>query len=132
MSIFQVGKLRPQMVASTSLLYDIPSLKILHQKIHCFLSFVLGKGPKIKKRESTVFDHTLLTPSPPLTLTMVFLLRILKISTENVQINTIKTGLNKDLVLRDPLSPLDGQRPYFHAFSFLDPSLSRMFSKRAN
>ena len=25
----------------------------------------LGKGPKIKKRESMVFDHTPLTPSPP-------------------------------------------------------------------
>ena len=25
----------------------------------------LGKGPKIKKHESTVFDHTPLTPSPP-------------------------------------------------------------------
>ena len=47
---------------------------------------------------------------------MVFLLRILKISTENVQINTIKTGLNKDMVLGDPLSPLDGKRPYFRAF----------------
>ena len=33
-----------------------------------------GKGPKIKKRESMVFDHTL--PTPPLTLTMVFLFRI--------------------------------------------------------
>ena len=63
-----------------------------------------------------VFDHTLLTPSPPLTLTMVFLLSILKICTENVQINTI-TDLNKDLVLGDPLPPpLDGQRPYFRAF----------------
>ena len=30
---------------------------------------LLGKGPKIKKRESMVFDS-------PLTLTMVFLLRI--------------------------------------------------------
>ena len=47
---------------------------------------------------------------------MVFLLRIFKIHTENVQINTIKTGLNKDLVLGDPLPPLDGQRPYFGAF----------------
>ena len=47
---------------------------------------------------------------------MVFLLSILKISTENVKINTIKTGLNKDLVLVDPLPPLDGQRPYFRAF----------------
>ena len=62
-----------------------------------------------------VFDHTPLTPSP-LTLTMVFLRRILKICTENGQINTIKTGLNKDLVLGDPLSPLDGQRPYFRDF----------------
>ena len=35
----------------------------------------LGKGPKIKKRESRVFDHTPLTPSP-LTLTMIFLLTI--------------------------------------------------------
>ena len=55
---------------------------------------------------------------------MVFLLRILKICTENVQINTIKTGMNKELVLGDPLPPLDGQRPYFRAFLFWDPSLS--------
>ena len=47
---------------------------------------------------------------------MVFLLRILKIFTEKGQINTTKTGLNKDLVLDDPLPPLDGQRPYFSAF----------------
>ena len=46
---------------------------------------------------------------------MVFLLRISKIRTENGQINTTKTGLNKDLVLGDP-PPLDGQRPYFRAF----------------
>ena len=51
-----------------------------------------------------------------LTLTMIFLIRVLKISTENVQIITIKTGLYKDLVLGDPLPPLDGQRPYFRAF----------------
>ena len=47
---------------------------------------------------------------------MVFLLRFLKIFPENGQIITIKTGLNKDLVLGDPLSPLDGQRPYIRAF----------------
>ena len=34
----------------------------------------LGKGPKIKKRESMVFDNT--SPPPPLTLTVVFLFRI--------------------------------------------------------
>ena len=51
----------------------------------------LGKGPKIKKSESMVFDYTPLTPSPPLTLTMVFLLRIFKICTENGQIRTTKT-----------------------------------------
>ena len=79
------------------------------------LSLVIVRVPKIKKRESTVFDHTPLTLSP-LTLNMVFLLRVFKICTENGQINTIKTGLNKDLVLGDPLSPLDGQRPYFRAF----------------
>ena len=61
----------------------------------------LGKGPKIKKHESMVFDHTLLTPSPP---------------NLNCGLNTIKTSLNKDLVLGDPLPPLDGQRPYFRAF----------------
>ena len=57
-----------------------------------------------------------LAPGPPfLTLTMVFLIRIFKIFTETGQINTTKTGLNKDLVLGDP-PPLDGQRPYFRAF----------------
>ena len=45
-----------------------------------------------------------------------FLLRFFQIWTENGQINTIKTGLKKDLVLGDPLPPLDGQRPYFRAF----------------
>ena len=54
--------------------------------------------------------------TPPLTLTMVFILRILKICTENGQINTIKTSLNKILVLGDPPPPLDGQRPYFRVF----------------
>ena len=64
-----------------------------------------------------VFDHIPLTLSPPaLTLTKVFLLRIFKICTENGQINSSKSGLNKDLVLGDPLPPLDGQRPYFPAF----------------
>ena len=63
-----------------------------------------------------VFDHTPLIPLHPLTLTMVFLPRIFQIFTENGQINTIKTGLNKDLVSGDPLPPLDGQRPYFRAF----------------
>ena len=58
-----------------------------------------------------VFDHTPLTPSPPIT--MVFLLSLFKICTKNGQINTIKTGLNKDLVLCDPLPPLNGQRPYW-------------------
>ena len=43
-------------------------------------------------------------PPPPLTLTMVFLLGIFKICTENGQINTTKTSLNKDLVLGDPLT----------------------------
>ena len=57
---------------------------------------------------------------PPLTLSMVFLLSILKICTENCQINTTKTGRNKDLVLGNPL---DGQRPYFRTFSFWDTSL---------
>ena len=51
-----------------------------------------------------VFDHTPLTPSL-LTLTMVFLLRIFKICTENGQNNTIKTGLNNDLVLGDSHPP---------------------------
>ena len=56
----------------------------------CFYTvFTKGKGPKIKKRKSMVFDPTPPTPSP-LTLTMEFLLRIFKICTENVQINTIK------------------------------------------
>ena len=63
-----------------------------------------------------VFDHTPLTPSPTLTLTMVCLLRLFPIFAENDQINTLKTGLNKDLVLGDPLPPFDGQRPYFHTF----------------
>ena len=76
----------------------------------------LGKGPKIKKRESMVFDHTPADPLPPLTLTMIVLLRILKICAENGQIYTIKTRLNKDLVLGDPSPPLNGQRPYFRAF----------------
>ena len=49
-----------------------------------------------------VFDYTPLTP---LTLTMVFLLRILKMCTENAQIKTTKTGLNKDLVLGAPPLP---------------------------
>ena len=39
------------------------------------------------------------------------------ICTENGKINTIKTGLNKDFVLGDPLPPLNGQRPYFHAYN---------------
>ena len=46
----------------------------------------LGKGPKIKKRESMVFDHTPADPLPPLTLTMIVLLRIFKICAENGQI----------------------------------------------
>ena len=41
-------------------------------------------------------------PLPTLTLTMVFLLITFNICTENGQINTTKTGLNKDLVW-DPL-----------------------------
>ena len=45
-------------------------LNLREKKIIDYLQ--LGKGPKIKKRESMVFDHTPLTP--PLTLTMVFLL----------------------------------------------------------
>ena len=77
--------------------------------------FPKGLVLKLKKRGSMVFDHTTLTPST-LTLTMVFLLRIFYICTENGQISTIKTGLNKDLVLADLLPPLDGQRPYFRAF----------------
>ena len=68
-----------------------------------------------------VFNHTLL----------VFLLRIVKICTENGQINTTKTGLNKDLVLDDSPLPLWsksilsrflilGPFPYFHSlFSLL-------------
>ena len=44
---------------------------------------------------------------------MVFLFRLFTIFTENGQINTTKTGLNKDLVSGDP-PPVDG--PYFRAF----------------
>ena len=54
----------------------------------------------------------------PLTLTMVFLLRIFKICTENGQVNTIKTGLNKDLVLGDPLPPLMVKDHTFALFNF--------------
>ena len=43
-----------------------------------FKEHVLGKGPKIKKRESMVFDYT--PPTPPLTLTMIFLLRIFSLN----------------------------------------------------
>ena len=50
--------------------------------------------------ESMAFDHTPLTTTP-LTFTMVFLFKPLKICTENNQINTTKTGLNEDLVLGD-------------------------------
>ena len=62
-----------------------------------------------------VFDHTPLTPSPSPTLTMVSLLRILKICNENGQINTTKTGLNKDLVLGDPPSLVKD-----HTFALFD------------
>ena len=48
----------------------VGTLKLMFQPLH----IRLGKGLKIKKRESMVFDHTPLTL--PLTLTMVFLLRI--------------------------------------------------------
>ena len=65
-----------------------------------------------------VFNHTPLTPSPPLTLTMVFSLRIFKICTGNGQINTIKTGLNKDLVLGDPLPPSMVKDNTFALFNF--------------
>ena len=64
--------------------------------------FLLGKDPKIKKCESMIFDHTPLKPSPPLTLTIIFLLRILKICTKNGQINITKSGMNKDMSLDDP------------------------------
>ena len=37
--------------------------QIISSWFFCFNKW--GKGPKIKKRESMVFDHTLLTPSPP-------------------------------------------------------------------
>ena len=48
-----------------------------------------------------VFDHTPRTPPPPFNLNYDLFSRILKIFTENGQINTTKTGLNKDLVLCD-------------------------------
>ena len=41
-----------------------------------------------------------------------------KICTENVQINTIKNGLNKDLVLGDPLPPLMVKDHNFALFKF--------------
>ena len=92
---------------------NVKKVYVLFDSIEC-IAYKLGNVPKIKKRECMVFD---LNPvSPPLTLTMVFLLRIFKICTENGQNNTIKTGLSKDLVLGDPLPPLHGQRPYFCTF----------------
>ena len=38
-------------------------LNLREKKIIDYLQ--LGKGPKIKKRESMVFDHTLPNPQPP-------------------------------------------------------------------
>ena len=78
---------------------SIADTQKIEEKNNCWKFLV--KGPNIKKRESMVFDHTPLTPSP-LTITMVFLLRISEICTENGQIKTTKTGLNKDSVLGDP------------------------------
>ena len=49
---------------------------------------------------------------------MVFLLRIFKICTENGQINTFKTVLNKDLVLGDPLPPSMVKDDTFALFNF--------------
>ena len=49
---------------------------------------------------------------------MVFLLRIFKICTQNGQINTIKTGLNKDLVLGDPIPPSMVKDHTFALFNF--------------
>ena len=64
---------------------------------------------------SDLKQHAFSYIAASLTLTIVFILRIFKIYTENGQINTIKTGLNKYLVLSDSLPPIDGQRPYFRA-----------------
>ena len=76
---------------------------------------MLGKGPKIKKRKSMVFDHNSLTPSPPNLNYGIFTQNFSDLHWKWPNY-TIKIGPNKDLVLGDPLSPLDGQRPYFRAF----------------
>ena len=47
--------------------FVVKVVKISSLQFLLFLLIALGKGPKIKKPESMVFDHTPLTPLPNLT-----------------------------------------------------------------